>query len=110
MRSYRYTLSLLIFAPPENTGPVVVEVRNGVPEPVTPAISDVEINAAAFKAYDTMEELFAVVEKARARNPETMEETYDTRYGYPAAVSIDYDHRMADEEFGFRVTNFEPLP
>lgn len=108
--SYRYQLRLLVFAPPSVTDPVIVEVRNHVPVSVTPVTPGESIDEATFARYDTIEELLSVVEEAVTRPAEQLNATFDTGYGYPKEVNIDYSRQMADEEFAFRVTDFQPLP
>jgi hypothetical protein len=107
--SYRYQLRLFMFAPPPVTTPVIVEVRNGVPVSVTPVTPGQSIDAATFSRYDTIEELLAVVEDAAARPADELNATFDSQSGYPKDVQIDYSRQMADEEIGFRVTDFEVL-
>lgn len=107
--SYRYQLRLLVFGPPTVTEPVLVEVRNHIPVSITPVTPGRAIEEAAFVRYDTVEELLGVVEEAVERPAEQLNATFDTRYGYPKEVNIDYSRQMADEEIRFHVTDFQPL-
>jgi hypothetical protein len=107
--SYRYQLRLLVFAPPSVTDPVIVEVRNHIPVSVTPVTPGQAIDEATFARYDTIGELLGVVEEAVERPAEQLDATFDTRYGYPKEVNIDYSRQMADEELAFRVTDFQSL-
>jgi hypothetical protein len=108
--SYRYQLRISAFAPPSVTQPVIVEVHNGVPFSITPVNPGEPIDATTMAKYDTVEELFSVIEDAVSRSAESLSASYDATYGFPKETWIDYSRSIADEELGFQVSNFTPLP
>lgn len=110
--SYSYILELQCFcAPASELEPVLVTVRNGEvvslqywdPDPTkrTPA------PASIFGPYDTVEELFDLVEDAIDRDADVLQVGYDATYGFPSAVNVDYQEGGSDQLLFF-VTQFAP--
>jgi hypothetical protein len=106
---YRYQLQVSCFCVPQLTTPVVVEVQNGVPVSVEYATKGDPPPPEYFDRYDTIDELFLVIEDAIGQQPVILEAMYDNDYGFPIDVYIDYEANVADEELGFSVTDFEDL-
>ena len=91
-------------------GSAVIEVRDGVPVSVQPAEGGPQhLPMSAFAGYDTVEELFAVLERAFDRDVHDVEATYDPTLGLPLSVSIDPMEDAIDEEHGFSVVGFTKL-
>lgn len=91
---------------------VVVEVRGGTPVSVTP-FGPSNLPAAhvtsAFEQLDTVEELFAAVQRAIKQKPERLEAKYDPSLGVPVYLYVDVRANIADEEYGFTVEDFQVL-
>lgn len=108
--SYSYILELQCFcAPATDLRPVLVTVQNGQvaslqyyhqnPAQRTPA------SAAIFGPYDTVEELFDIIDDAIDRDADVLQVGYDPEYGFPSAVNVDYQ-AGGDEQRLFFVTQF----
>jgi len=54
--------------------------------------------------YSVMD-LFGKIKDAIDRGAASIQVTYDTEWGYPQEIAIDYDEMMADEEFYVTVSN-----
>lgn len=106
--SYSYLLRVNAFSAEGAAGAVQVVVTDGVPKVTAPAGVPLP-EGATFARYDTIPELFGLVEQAEAAGAETIRAEYDPAYGFPADVFIDLDKQLADEEFGFVITDFRPL-
>ena len=107
-RSYDFELTVLCFCPPDYTEPVVVAVRDGVAVAVTSLASGRPVDAdrrSWYERFDTVDKQFALIEDAIAREAASISVSYDQALGYPTALYIDYDFRMADEELGLRAAN-----
>lgn len=105
---YQYTLRVSCFCPREITDPVVIEVKNGVP--VSVGSSETAVSKADFfDDFDTIDELFLIVDEAIDQDPARLDVTYDEEFGFPSNVYIDYDFQIADEELGFTVSDFKEL-
>ncbi|WP_207420767.1 DUF6174 domain-containing protein [Desertivirga brevis] len=57
--------------------------------------------------FKTIDQLFKFIEESLKKNPARADITYDSTYGYPKSIYIDFDERMADEEMGYELSNFE---
>lgn len=104
---YRYTLQVSCFCTEQQTRPVVIEVRNGVRSSVTYAGTDVPADPALFTSYDSVEKIFALLEREINRPADRLTVVYDPAYGYPTDVSIDPSQQIADEELGLTVRSFQ---
>jgi hypothetical protein len=92
------------------SGSVVVEVRDGVPvSRHTPAGEPQQVPPEAFAKYDTVEELFAILEHAFENDADDVDATYDPTLGLPLNVYIDPMENAIDEEHGFEVVGFTML-
>lgn len=56
--------------------------------------------------FGTIDGLFDVIREAKRRNADRLTEKYDSEYGYPTEIFIDYDFNTADDEFNYRISNF----
>jgi hypothetical protein len=91
-------------------GSAVIEVRDGAPVSVQPAEGGPQnLPLSAFARYDTVEELFAVLEQAFANGADNVDATYDPTLGLPLNVAIDPFENAIDDEHGFMVVGFTVL-
>jgi len=90
-------------------GVAEVEVRNGVPVSVAAKHGNVQISAHGFQDYDTVEELFAIIQRAQERKAERLETRYDRALGFPLYADVDPRFGTADDEHGFTVEAFRVL-
>lgn len=107
--SYRYTIRRSCECLPEATAPARVEVRGGRTVSVVAAAGGRQLRPEVFEQYDTVEELFAVIEEAIARDPYRFTARYDARLGYPLEYSVDFDREHADDEGSLVITDFEVI-
>ncbi len=107
--SYRYTVHRSCECLPEATAPARVEVRDGRTVSVAATTGGRQLRPEDFGQYDTVEELFAVIEEAISRDPYRFSASYDERLGYPLGYSVDFDREHADDEGGLAITDFEVI-
>ena len=108
---YSYELTISCFCVFSPDMPLVIEVQNGEAVSMTYK-SGKEIDAAnmeLFQRYDTIDKVFAELEKAQSE-AERVEVTYDETYGFPTQISIDFIEQAVDDELGLTISNFEVLP
>jgi hypothetical protein len=112
--SYSYILELQCFcASASELAPVLVTVTNGAvtslqywdenPTKRTPA------PAAIFSPYDTVEELFNLIDDAIDKDADVLQVGYDAEYGFPNVVNVDYESGGSEQRLLF-VTQFTPTP
>lgn len=110
--SYSYILELQCFCGPSaDLRPVLVTVQDGTvasvqyyhenPAQRTPA------SATIFGPYDTVDELFEIVEDAIEQDADVLQVGYDAEYGFPNAVNLDLQ-AGGSEQVLFFVTSFTP--
>jgi hypothetical protein len=87
----------------------VITVRDGAPVSVDPVDQRGMEYVDLFDDYDTVEELFAVLEDAMADAADHIDATYHSDYGLPVEVFIDFRETAVDDEHGFIVETFERL-
>lgn len=110
--SYSYILELQCFcAPASELRPVLVTVNNGTVVSLqywnTNPNNRPAAPASIFGPYDTVEELFALVADAIDRNADVLQVGYNSEYGFPEAVNVDYE-AGGSEQLLFFVTQFTP--
>ena len=89
-------------------GSAVITVRDGVPVSVEPGDEQGEAAGEVWSHYDTVEELFGIVQNAIDENADRLDAAFHDRYGLPVEVSIDYREEWVDDESGFIVEAFDP--
>jgi hypothetical protein len=90
-------------------GAVVVEVRDGVPVSVQPTAEFPEMPTELFRYFDTVDELFTIVERALDDNAHVLNARFDAVLGLPRNVYVDPSANVIDEEHGFVVESFQAL-
>jgi Family of unknown function (DUF6174) len=92
-RNYTYSVTPTCGRCETTTGKI--KVRDGKPVGTPPAL----------RAYDTVPELFARVQRALRSHAYRVDVSYDSR-GVPTMLSIDEDRSLADDVTGFAVERF----
>ena len=91
--NYRYTFQRLCFC--GEVRPVEIEVRAGAIVSVTIIETSEQLDASLFERYETVDDLFAVVQDALDRDAERLEVTYHPTLGYPTDIDVDYMVELA---------------
>ncbi|WP_338421770.1 DUF6174 domain-containing protein [Nostoc flagelliforme] len=107
--NYHITVSNSCFCITDARGPVVIRVRNGQPTSITSVATGQPVNPQFFQKYDTIPELFNVIQDAINRKAYNVDVEYNAKLGYPTKINIDYDSRIADEEIFLTIENFQEL-
>jgi hypothetical protein len=92
-RDYSYRVQVSCFCTPDLRRPTTVRVVRGKPRS-TPT---------AFRPYDTVPELFALVKDA-LETADEVEVTYAPNTGIPIKLEVDYIRMAADDEISIRIT------
>jgi len=110
---YRFTAVVGCFCPFAGAE-VTYEVLNGqvLNESVKPASDrpdDPTQIIDFYQPYNTIDKVFSYVGKAVKEADETTIQ-YDSTYGFPISVSVDWIKQAVDDEMYLTLSNFEPLP
>ena len=103
--SYQFEFRRICFCIREFVAPVKIAVRGGTIVDVTFLESGLEAEEPDPETYETIEGLLELLQEALDRKTFSLQVNYDPNFGYPTDADIDYDARIADEEFGFTVTD-----
>lgn len=57
-----------------------------------------------YRYYKTIDQLFDYIDQAAATDPVELEIEYDSSYGYPVRIWVDYESNVADDEMGIYTT------
>lgn len=114
IQHYRYSLNIGCFCAFRDQMPLTVEVLNGEITSMTNAegvsIDSTDPNYEYYSRYATIDRLFSELGSDSVKEADEVNVTYDSTYGFPAQVSIDYIKQAADDELGLTVSGFEELP
>lgn len=90
-------------------GRAIITVRDGVPVSVQPIEPWEEMPASFFQGFDTVEDLFAILQRAVDQDADRIDAEYHRQLGVPLDVYIDPSKNAVDEEHGFVVESFAVL-
>ena len=107
--SYQFTIQRVCECIPEQMGPVVVEVRNGVVQQrryqtgtaVSPQFDDL---------FRPVPGLFELIHDAIHFPVAALAVRYDRFYGFPESIQIDWVAGEADDEVSYLISDFAVLP
>ena len=84
---------------------VMLQVRDDSLIAGTLAVQNRALTDEERRWYLTVDELFTFIDSARAASPASLVVEYDSLFGYPRRISVDYSTQMADEEITYRSAN-----
>jgi len=109
---YSFELGIGCFCPYGDVLPATVEVKDGeIVSMVSVKGEEIllgEMFYEDFARYGTIEKIFEAT-KSALDSADKIEVTYDSEYGFPSAVSIDYIELAMDDELSLYVNNFKVL-
>lgn len=113
LTSYRFVYSASCFCGPTAIQPVEVRVVDGEVASITSVATGEPVRPAApgedpFEVL-TVERLFAFLLESLEGDPAVFEATYHPVLGHPRSVFVDFEAQVADEEFGFEVSDLSVL-
>ena len=110
--SYSYMLELQCFC--EAAGTVRVRVTNGATSGVFYMNSSggdaAPAPAGRYDEYDSVEDLFAFIQDAIARDASVLQVSYEDIYGFPDLVNVDYSGRENNDQVLIIIRQFAVTP
>ena len=103
---YSYVLAPICFCPQDLLDPVRISVLGGVVATVAYSESGKAPEHDGYGRYVTIDDLFDTIQEAIDRKAAQITVTYDPEVGYPTDTRLDYDARMADEEYRFTASDY----
>jgi hypothetical protein len=111
---YRFELNVGCFCAFRSQMPATVEVQGGEIVSITGAdgnpilISD-PLNEYVLR-FATIDRLFSELESDSFKEADKLTVTYDSTYGFPSEIIIDFIELAIDDELYLSASAFEPLP
>jgi hypothetical protein len=107
--NYQFDFQWICFCVEDYRRAVTITVRNNVITEVRYLDNNERVEPANFDRYRTIDELYALIKDAGARNADRIDITYDANLNFPMTGYIDYSYRLMDEEIKFKVSNLQLL-
>ena len=106
--SYKLGYTRTCYCPEEYLSPYISVVDNGAVADVLFASNKTSVDPSSPIVADTVtvELLFERIQGAYDSDAVEVTVDYDTTFGYPVTIFIDYDTMIADEEFSLQVDSF----
>jgi len=108
---YRYNLNVSCFCAFVERMPLAIEVQDGRVLSMqykdgTPVSAE---ERQMFASYETLDKLFDFTAESQQK-ADSIKIAYDSTYGFPSSVEIDFIQQAADDELYLYVTGFQQLP
>jgi hypothetical protein len=82
-------------------------VKNKIVDIQTPPPISFLDNTISKENQKTIDDYFDLIQDAINKNYYLINVEYDSTYGYPTAISLDYNKNMMDEEIAYHLSNFK---
>jgi len=105
---YNFTIARVCECLPEMAGPVVVEVRGGAVEEQTYA-SGTSVDPQYSDLFTAVPGLFDLIDEAIRRDAAGLAVRYNSTFGYPESIQVDWVAGAVDDEVSYRITDFSPV-
>lgn len=108
--NYAYTVGVGCFCPTWLVQPARVVVRAdtvaavrdpSTGEPLQDPSTDEPLTDAQREAFPTIDGLFDMVERAVRENADRLDVRYDSRFGHPREIGVDFRKGVADDELSY---------
>ncbi len=107
--AYRYEYRLNCFCGGPGVEPVGIVVQDDSVVTATILETQEAVDTSALAGYPTIDDLFDVIAAAIEGKAHSIRAEYDTHYGYPTDVFIDYEKNAIDEEHGFFASQLQVI-
>jgi len=111
---YRFDLNIGCFCAFRSQMPLSVEVMDGeivsMIDPDGNIVDATDSNYEYYSRFATIDRLFSELESDSIKEADEVTVTYDSTYGFPTQISIDYIKEAVDDELGLTVSGLEVLP
>jgi hypothetical protein len=109
IHDYRFVYTVSCFCGFTGPNPAVITVIDDEVVKVEYLAPSQNGGTVSTNGYPTIDGIFALLAAARARNPDKIDVDYDSQYGFPRSIEIDYVKNAADDEIEYKVENFTIL-
>lgn len=103
IQNYVFEYQHNCFCGPDYRGPFQIEVRKGKVYSVN---GNQDLTSRSF-LLPSIDSLFIFIEKVKSEEYETLSIEYDSNFSFPNDFWLDKNKMIADEEFGFSISDFK---
>ena len=99
--NYKMVQQRSCFCPTEYIRPMIYDVKDSKAQRGTARYDDKDkeqVSQAIEVSLNSVDDAFKIIQDAITNNVDSLEVEYDTTYGYPTKINIDYNFMIADEE------------
>ncbi len=107
--AYRYDFRMSCECIPGFAGTVEITVLDDRITALVPQSSQVSVPEDQWPAFETVDEMFALIERAIDERAHQFHVEYDAALGYPTQISLDFDETHVDDELSIHVSALELL-
>ena len=108
-QTYRYEFRKSCECIPGFAGDVVIEVTDDAITALTPLREGVDVPEEQWPAFDTVEEMFQLIEIAIDERARHFDVEYDPQLGHPTLINLDFRENVVDDELTIHVSDLEIL-
>ncbi len=115
--AYAFEVLRQCFCGPPATDTVTITVRNGTVESRVFTATGIPVedllvswNVEIEELFPDIDRMFVTLRDVVRTDPETLAVRYHPVFGFPMLISVDFDHRIADEEYSLSIIGFRVLP
>jgi len=110
---YRFNLDMLCFCAFRDQMPLTIEVSNGEVVSITRAdgtvVPETDPSYEYFAKYATIDRVFSELNAAANGGADEVKVTYDSTYGFPEQIEIDFVKDAIDDELTLTLSGLEQL-
>ncbi|MCK5727240.1 MAG: hypothetical protein KAH22_10485 [Thiotrichaceae bacterium] len=107
IRDYRYEFQRSCFCLHDFTKPVLIRVKNKTVVDARFKDNNKPLSNKFKDNRQTMNKMFDTIQQAINKKAYNIKVRYNSRYGYPESVTVDYNQQMADEELYLKASHFK---
>lgn len=105
---YQIEMQKICYCVPEVVRMMVFEIKDDEVASVKYADTGDDVDPQHYGDFNTIEGMFAFVEKALEKDPADLSIAYDEKYGYIKELSVDFQENIADDEISIIASNMRP--
>lgn len=105
--NYEFEQRVVCFCAPPAGRFHKITVESGAIVEIIDLAEERSLPSENFSFFKTISHLLEFVESINPDSVAIFNIEYDSNFGFPSSIYVDYDHRIADEEIGYETKKFQ---